>query len=178
MLNTLITSRTRKKLLLKFFLNSNAFAYLRNLEEELEESPNSLRIELNKFEEANMLVSKHEGNKKMYSVNTRHPLYADIRNIVLKTVGFDQIIDQVIEKTGDLNKVFVVGKLAQGLNSNIIDLLFVGKNIDQNYLMSLINKTEKVINKRIRHLTISPEEIGEYIIPEKNDFLLLWDAEK
>jgi dihydroorotate dehydrogenase len=175
MLNTLITSRTRKKLLLKFFLNSNSFAYLRHLEDELEESPNSLRIELQKFEKANMLVSRFQGNKKMYMVNTSHPIYHDIRNIILKSIGFDQIIDKVISQVTDLNKVFVLGKLAKGLNSNIIDLLFVGDNINVNYLITLINETERIIDKRIRYLTIKPEELGEYVNTEQAEILLLWD---
>lgn len=64
MLDALITSKTRKKLLLKFFLNSSSYAYLRNLEQELNESPNALRIELGKFEKANMLISTMDGNKK------------------------------------------------------------------------------------------------------------------
>ena len=50
MIETLISSKTRVKLLLKFFLNSRNTAYLRNLEEEFEESTNGIRVELNKFE--------------------------------------------------------------------------------------------------------------------------------
>ncbi len=50
MLGTLITSKTRVKLLLKFFLNSNAKAHLRGLETEFGESSNAIRLELNRFE--------------------------------------------------------------------------------------------------------------------------------
>jgi len=63
MLDTLITSKTRIKLLLKFFLNSNASSYLRNLEGEFGESTNGIRLELNKFEKAGLLQSQVSGNK-------------------------------------------------------------------------------------------------------------------
>ena len=178
MLDTLITSKTRKKLLLKFFLNSSSYAYLRNLEQELDESPNALRIELSKFEKANMLISEQEGNKKMYRVNTGHPLYNEIRNILLKTIGFDQIIDKVITRMGDIDKVYITGSFARGVNSNIIDLLFVGNGINTEYLFRLIEKVEKLINKRIRFLTIKPEELKEYIKVGENGALLLWDTQK
>lgn len=177
MLDTLITSKTRKKLLLKFFLNSSSYAYLRNMEHELDESPNALRIELAKFEKANMLIAEHEGNKKMYRVNTKHPLFNDIRNIVLKTIGFDKIIDKIIAQMGDIEKVYVTGSFARGVNSNVIDLLFIGNSINKEYLMKLIEKVERMINKRIRYLTLTIKELPNYIAGE-NDALLLWDMKK
>ena len=148
------------------------------MEHELDESPNALRIELAKFEKAKMLLAEQEGNKKMYRVNTKHPLFQDIRNIVLKTIGFDQIIDNVIAKMGDVDKVYITGSFARGVDSNIIDLLFVGKSINREYLMRLIEKVELLINKRIRYLTIIPEELPEYVVVGENDALLLWDMKK
>ncbi|MBN1598509.1 MAG: ArsR family transcriptional regulator [Bacteroidales bacterium] len=178
MLDTLITSKTRKKLLLKFFLNTDSYTYLRNLEHELDESPNALRIELAKFEKADMLLSVQEGNKKMYSANTKHPLFTDIRNIVMKSVGFDQIIDKVISQIGDLDKVFVTGSFAKGVNSNIIDLLFVGNGIKQDYLVKLIEKVEIIIKKRIRYLIIKPQDLVKYVKVGDGELLLLWDMKK
>lgn len=174
MLDTLITSKTRKKLLLKFFLNSASNTYLRNLEQELDESPNALRIELAKFEEAKMLTSSYDGNKKLYRANTNHPLFNDIRNIIMKTIGFDQIIDNVIAKMGDIESVYITGSFAKGIDSNIIDLVFIGNSVNNSYLVNLINKAEKMIDRRIRHLIISNDEINDFITPDKKDCLLLW----
>ena len=107
MLDTLITSKTRIKLLLKFFLNGNSSSYLRNLETEFGESSNAIRVELNRFENAGLLQSSLQGNKKYYQANQSHPLYKDINNIVFKYVGIDKILDNVIRKLGELEKVFV-----------------------------------------------------------------------
>lgn len=82
MLETLISSKTRLKLILKFFLNNSTTAYLRGLEEEFGESSNAIRVELNKFEEAGLLNSEAEGNKKLYKANTKHPFYKDLHNIL------------------------------------------------------------------------------------------------
>ena len=78
MIDTLISSKTRIKLLLKFFLNSNNTAYLRNLEEEFQESTNSIRIELNRFEEAGLLYASAEDNKKIFKVNTSNSFFNDL----------------------------------------------------------------------------------------------------
>ena len=142
MLETLISSKTRIKLLLKFFLNSNTTAYLRSLEAEFGESTNGIRQELNRLESAGMLTSFSKGNKKMFRANINHPLFSEIRNIVLKTIGLDQIIETVIKRLGQVEKVYLVGEFAKGLDSNIIDLIFIG-DIDKSYLINLAEKAEK-----------------------------------
>ena len=102
MIETLISSKTRVKLLLKFFLNSSTTAYLRGLEEEFGESTNSIRLELNRFEHAGFLESYSESNKKVFKVNAKHPLFKDINSIVLKLVGLDHVIDYILKHMGDL----------------------------------------------------------------------------
>jgi len=177
MIETLISSKTRIKLLLKFFLNSETTSYLRGLESEFGESTNSIRLELNRLEEAGMLRSFTKGNKKIFKSNTKHPLYREVHNILLKYIGFDKIIIDVIERLGDVQKVFVTGEFAKGLDSQIIDLVFIG-DVNKQYLIQLIEKTEKLINRKIRYIVYSDEE--ETIIDwSKLDFkpLLLWSSE-
>ena len=70
MIETLISSKTRIKLLLKFFLNSSSRSYLRGLETEFGDSSNAIRLELNRFEKAGMLKTCTEGNKKYFQANT------------------------------------------------------------------------------------------------------------
>lgn len=174
MIETLISSKTRVKLLLKFFLNSQATAYLRNLEDEFGESTNAIRLELNKFEEAKMLVSKQEGKKKVFTVNTRHPLFRDLHNIILKYVGLDKIIDHVVNRLGELEKVYLTGHFARGLDNEIIDLVFVG-HIDKQYLSQLVEKAETMIHRRIRYIAFAPDEFSaEKITENGTPPLLLW----
>jgi hypothetical protein len=151
MIETLISSKTRIKLLLKFFLNSNTTAYLRGLEEEFGESTNSIRLELNRFEKAGFLASHSQANKKVFKVNTSHPLFKDINSIVLKLVGLDHVIDYVLQRVGNLEKVYLIGSLSQGKDSETIDLILVG-DINLVFLKELIAKAEKKINKTIHYV--------------------------
>jgi hypothetical protein len=178
MLDTLITSKTRLKLLLKFFLNSSSRSHLRNLETEFGESTNAIRLELNKFEQAGLLKSEVDGNKKVFRANTGHPLFNDIHNILLKTIGFDQIIDRVVTKMGNVEMAFVAGDFARGIDTQIIDLIFVGPEIDQEYLVRLVNKTEVLIKRKIRYIIFAPEEFEIYRKTVSNkDILLIWKRE-
>ena len=177
MIGTLISSKTRIKLLLKFFLNSETTSYLRGLESEFGESSNSIRLELNRLEGAGMLTSSMKGNKKLFKSNTDHPLYREVHNILLKYIGFDQIIEGVIERLGDVKKVYVTGEFAKGLDSQIIDLVFIG-DIDKEYLVRLISRTEPLIKRKIRYISYSNQEETN-IDWAKLDFkpLLLWSHE-
>ena len=175
MLDTLITSKTRLKLILKFFLNSSASAYLRSLENEFGGSTNAIRVELIRFEKAGLLKSFYKGNKKYFQAETKHPLFHSINNLLMKNIGFDHIIEEVIEKLGDINSVFIVGDFAKGLDNKIIDLIFVSEKINQNYLTELIQKTEKLIKRKIRYLILSTKEFSDYRKENKGiDPLLLW----
>ena len=177
MIETLISSKTRIKLLLKFFLNSHATAYLRGLESEFGDSSNAIRVELNRFEKAGMLISFINGNKKYFKANTAHPLYKDTHNILLKYIGFDKIIDNVIERLGDVQKVYVTGAFAKGLDDSIIDLVFIG-DINTTYLGELVNKAEKHISRRIRYIVFSESEATTQAFDTKHEsVLLLWSAE-
>jgi len=155
MFETLISSKTRIKLLLKFFLNNNATSYLRGLETEFGDSTNSIRVELNRLEKAGMLVSYLEGNKKIFKANTNHPLYEDTHNLLLKYIGFDKIIDTVIDNLGDVQQVYVTGSFARGLNDEKIELAFVG-DINHEYLKNIIFKVQKHISRKLEYDIIDP----------------------
>jgi len=173
MLDTLITSKTRLKLLLKFFLNADTRAYLRNLESEFGESTNAIRIELNRFKEAGMLTSDMDGNKKVYQANKSHPLFENLHGLMLKYVGLDKIVENIIHRLGDIEAVYLVGDYAKGRDSGIVDLLIIAPKLDFEYLINLIKKAEKQIDRKIRYLHY--KKLDEINIPLKEQAnLLLW----
>jgi hypothetical protein len=179
MIETLISSKTRIKLLLKFFLNSRNTAYLRNLEEEFGESTNAIRLELNKFEKAGFLTSSANGNKKVFTVNTRHPLFPDINRIIMKMTGLEYVVDYVLQRIGDLEKVYLVGNMSRGKDTQIIDLVLVGDNLNKTFLLEQIEKAEKKIDKKIRYVHFSSAEFSISKISEPGMHpLLLWKKEQ
>ena len=175
MLESLITSKTRVKLLLKFFLNSQTKSYLRGLETEFGESSNSIRVELNRLENAGLLSVASLGNKKMFFANTMHPLFNDINNILKKFIGIDQIIEQVTSQIGDLQAAFLTGDFAIGKDSKIIDLALVGYQLDRPLIDKLVEKAEKFISRRIKYIIVTTEEMALYY--QDKPVLLIWKAD-
>jgi DNA-binding transcriptional ArsR family regulator len=177
-LDSLITSKTRLKMLLKFFLNSNTSAYLREMAKEFGESTNAIRHELSNLTAAGYLVTREDGRTVYYQANTAHPLYQELKNIVHKYLGIDRIREEVIDKLlhrlGRIELAFITGDYAEGRDSGIIDLVLVGQ-IDQDYLGECVRKVEKLIHRKVRTLVLTPEEFEQrrtVLRPEKS--LLLW----
>ena len=173
MLEALISSKTRIKLLLRLFLNPESKSYLRGLAEEFGESTNSVRLELSRFEEAGMVESELVGNKKYYKANAKFSLFNEVRSILLKQTGLNSVIEEVVEKLGELKCVYLTGDLARGKESDIISLVFVG-NPDKVYLTHLVDKVENLIQKKIQYLNYSEEEARSLDF-ETDKFLLLWN---
>lgn len=167
-------------MLLKFFSNSHASGYLRELAKEFGESTNSIRHELNNLSQAGYLVTREEGRSIYYSANIEHPLYPELKTLIHKYLGFDKILDNVIHKVlsklGTLHIAFITGDYAEGRDTGIIDLVMVG-DIDQRYLQECIGKAEKMIQRKVRTLVLSE---AEYEMNKKNlnaeKALLLWKA--
>lgn len=159
MLDTLITSKTRLKLLVKFFVNPSVSSYLRNLAVEFGESTNGIRLELNRLEKAGLLTSYHQKNRKLYSANSEYLYYKDIRNLVFIFTGLSQIHDGILAQVKNLKQAWLIGSLANGIDVKSIDILLVGEEIDREQLHKLTEKVEKTIKRKVNY--IIPEVYNE-----------------
>jgi len=161
----------------KFFLNPQAKAYLRGLEETFGESSNAVRLELNRFEQAGLLSSEMEGNRKVYTANRKHPLFPDIHNILRKHLGIDQIIEEVTRKLGKVQEVWLSGEFAKGNVSATIELLLVGTTIDKVYLENLKVKAASLISRDIQLTLFTPATFAVMRSKiELSDIFLLWES--
>ena len=148
MLESLVTSKTRIKLLLKFFSHGNS-GYLRSLAKEFDESTNSVRVELNRLTEAGLLLSEDEGKTKMYKANQSHPFFSEIKGMVSKFLGLDDLLEKVVKRMGNVEKAVIVGDYAKGIDSGTIHMILIGKELDREYLDFLINKTYEKISRNV-----------------------------
>lgn len=149
MLDSLITSKTRLKLLIKFFVSASNHGHLRGLADEFQESTNSIRKELNQLSDAGYLEKSTDKNKIMYRANTNHSLFKPLQKLIHAYLGIDEIVDSVLQRSGDIQEVSLIGDYAEGLDSGKIDVLILGENINQAYLLRLADKVAEKLGKEI-----------------------------
>lgn len=144
------------------------------MEREFHESTNSIRTELKKFTEAGLLISEIKGKIRYYTANRNHPLYNDIRNIVFKTVGIDQILKNSASVIDNLEALFIIGNFAIGVESETIELAFVGHDLDGHCINKQIQLVEKIIHRKIMYVLYTPSQM-DYFFHNK-PHLNIWKA--
>lgn len=106
---------------------------------------------------AGYLEKKQNGRSIFFSANKSHPFFPEIHSIVRKTLGIDQLIEDILESLGKVDSAYILDDYAQGKDAGIIDLLLVG-DINHDRLEALREITEGKINRKIRTMAVSQEE--------------------
>lgn len=165
MLGSIITSKTRLKLLIKFFVFATNTGYLRGIAEEFNESTNAIRKELNQLSEAAYLLKTQKNNKVIYYANPDHPLFSVIQQLVQRYLGLEDLALQVLERAGQVKQVALLGDYARGIAAEQIEFSIIGENLDTAYLLQLADKTAVLLQKRITlHFEKAAENVSRIVL--------------
>lgn len=163
-------------MLIRFFMNPESKAYLRELSSEFDVSSNAVRTELNQFTKSGLIQSEKDGRKILYKANKNHPLFPELSSMTKKVMGIDKVVESIITRLGSLELAYLLDDYAIGRDSGIIDLLLVG-NIDNFHLHDLTKKTERYLNRKIRHLVLDKSEFEKFNTKLKErPHLLIWQT--
>ena len=149
MLGELITSKTRLRLMIKFFVSQANRGYLNGLANEMGESTNAIRKELNHLQNAGYLDKLKVDNKVEYKANTKHPLFDVLQKVVLKHLGLEDVVEKVLERMGAVDEIILVGDYAKGIDSGLIEVFLIGQNLNMGYIAQLEEKIEKLIGRKV-----------------------------
>ena len=152
MLNKLITSKTRLRLLIKFFINQANRGYLNGLASEFNESTNSIRKELNHLSDAGYLEKYKDNNKVAYKANIKHPMFEILQKVVFKHLGLEDIVEHVLAQMGEVKEIHLIGDYARGLDTGFIEVLLIGDQLNAKYILQLEQKIEKLIERKVQFI--------------------------
>lgn len=173
MLDSLITSKTRLKLLIKFFISASNRGYLRGLADEFKESTNAIRKELNQLTSAGYLIRENDEHKIYYRANIKHSLFSSLQGLIHNFLGIEVFVDQVLERAGDVEFVALLGDYAKGVDSGHIEVLVQGKELNLEYLKQASAKAGTILGKKVSVYTEGVERAqGIIILYEKMGTLL------
>ncbi len=133
---------------------------------------------LNMIIKTQLLTWEKEGRSIYYTANKNPPLFPELKSMVSKVMGLDQVMDSILTRLGDLEKAYLIDDYAEGKDTGIIDLVLVG-NIDPYHLNDLSRKTERYIKRKIRSLVLTQEEFKAFEPNLANrPILLIWEQRK
>lgn len=172
MLDSLITSKTRLKLLIKFFVSASNRGYLRGLADEFKESTNAIRKELNQLTEAGYLIREDKEHKIYYRANIKHSLFSSLQGLIHNFLGIEVFVDKVLERAGDVEEVALMGDYAQGLDSGHIEVLVQGNELNLAYLQQAALKAGTILGKKVTVYTeLIKKTQGMIVLYEKTGTL-------
>ena len=171
MLGELITSKTRLRLLIKFFVSQANRGYLNGLATEMGESTNAIRKELNHLHDAGYLQKEKSNNKIQYKANTKHPMFSVLQKVILKHLGLEDAVEIVLERMGDVEQIILIGDYAKGIDSGKIEIIIVGQDLNTSYVRSLEEKIEKLISRKVTFFLSANHMLNadELILFNKNE---------
>ena len=174
----IISSKTKIKLLVRLIMNPGTQSYLRQLANEFGLSTNAVREELNQLSATHLIKSDKQGKRVLYRANESHPLFPELKSMVAKVLGVDQVIDGIIKRLGDLELAYIIDDYAEGKDTGIVDILLVG-DIDQYHLNDLSRKTERYIKRKIRSLVLNRNEYEDFAHQlNSRPNILIWEAKE
>ena len=171
MLGELITSKTRLRLLIKFFVSQANRGYLNGLATEMGESTNAIRKELNHLYDAGYLQKEKSNNKIQYKANTKHPMFSVLQKVILKHLGLEDAVEIVLERMGDVEQIILIGNYAKGIDSGKIEIIIVGQDLNTSYVKNLEEKLEKLISRKVTFFLSASHSLSEdeIILFNKNE---------
>lgn len=154
---------------LLFGLNANNM-YLGEIESITGFANRSIQEELNKLRKLELLVKTRDRSRVYYAANQEHPLYAEIRSIVLKTSGLKDILSAALQ-SNKIEYAFVFGSLAQQSDraESDVDLMIIGE-LTNRELASLLRGAADQIGREINPHIFSHEELSRRL-SEKDHFV-------
>ncbi len=172
MLDDLIISRVRVKILQLFFLSPGKIFHVREIVRRIEEEINAVRRELAHLEKAGAMSKERRANRLFYALRRDYILYFDIMDLIVKTSGLGGNILKNRVKMGKIKFAVISGRYARGLqrNSNNVDLLIVGKVVLPE--LSQIVRLEEIRRESELNYTVMSEEEFSFRKKRRDPFVL------
>jgi DNA-binding transcriptional ArsR family regulator len=158
----LLSSRGRAEIFRLLFGPTRGELHVRELERRTGLSDATVRQELKKLLRLSVVEARRDGNRTYYRANDAHPLYPDIRNLVLKTSGLTDVLREALDGAGDVELAFVFGSIASNTAKahNDIDLMVVG-TISLRQLSKRLSGLEAKLGREVNPHVLTPEEFAQ-----------------
>jgi len=171
-LETLLGSKLRAKVLGWLFTHSDERYFVRQLTALVEEDSTNVSRELARLERNGLLISTMEGKQKYYQANRQSPLFNELHGIIVKTVGAADVLRSALAPSiAKIRVAFILGSTASGdeRRRSDIDVMIVG-SISFEDVVSLLSGAEEKLGREVNPVVYPMTEFKQKI-RESHHFL-------
>lgn len=163
-------SEARRRLLTLFFADPAKEYHLRDLERRVGMSLGAVQNVVGKLERKGMLVRRRLGNLALFSLNQRHPVYAETAAVVAKTIGIAPSLAREIAEVPGVRLAFLYGSYVSIFSASgstwsadsDIDLLIVG-GADPRAVSRVAREAGKRSGRQVNATVLRAKELRDKI---------------
>lgn len=155
-----LRSKITREILNYFYLHSQEELYVNELVRKFNADKRNLVKKLHELEAEGILKSRSRANIKLYSINRDYPLYKEYERIILKTVGLEKRVRDLLASVSGIEEGYIFGSYAEGKMEahSDIDLLIVGEHSG----LSLQRKLAQLQREMDREINVVNMNKSEY----------------
>ena len=127
-LGEILSSNIRAEIFRNLFGDTKQSLHLREITRRTGFAVGTVQQEINKLQRLDIITRIKDGNRVYYKANTEHPLYPDIRNLVIKTSGLVDLLKKTLSSDTKIKIAFIFGSFARKEEraTSDIDLIVIG----------------------------------------------------
>ncbi|MFZ7112696.1 MAG: nucleotidyltransferase domain-containing protein [Desulfatiglandales bacterium] len=158
MLSEILSSRTRAEIFRLLLGPVEGEYHIREIQRRSGLNDSTIRQELRKLTRLDLVIARRDSNRIYYKANKLNPLFADLRNLVLKTIGIAHILKDALQDNR-IQLAFVFGSIAEGKARAESDVdLFVIGNVGLRKITELLSGVSEKIGREINPHIMTLEE--------------------
>lgn len=164
--------KTQGILLAFLFGHPDEKFYLRQIARTTGTSVGALQREVKRLSEAGILECTRQGREVFYQANSRSPIFEDLKNLLLKTVGVGDVLRRGLQPIQNRIAVaFVYGSVARGepRKESDIDILVVG-SVTLAEVVATLEESQDLLKREVNP-TVYPSAEFRKKLSRKHHFL-------
>lgn len=161
--------RVRQRVLAVFFSTPDRSFYANEVIALAQSGTGAVQRELAGLSEAGLLTVRKQGNQKHYQANADAPVFAELRGLVLKTMGVADVLRAALAPlAGQIEQAFVYGSVArqQDTAHSDVDLMVVSASLGYGELFGALEAATQTLGRTVNPTLYTPEEIATRILQD------------
>lgn len=162
----ILSSNVRAEIFRLLFGVKGGSLHMREIERRSGVAIGTIQQEVKKLLRLGLIKERKDGNRLYYEANRDHPLYPEIRNIALKTVGLLQVFREALINEPGIKIAFIFGSIARQEEKaeSDVDLMVIG-DLGMRQLTGLLSEASHKISREINPHVFTKKEF----LKRKND---------
>jgi len=117
--------------------------------------------EIRRLSRSGLITTIPLGRRKLYRANRNSPVFEELHNMILKTVGLSIPLRKALMPFADsIHAAFIYGSTAKGNDSagSDIDFMVIGEKLSYPDILVVLQPVEEDLNRQISLNLVTPEE--------------------